>query len=78
MLQAIETTADQRKHRDQAMTRISSSEDIKNCLDNLFDELLRHNGYGQIQIDMKLLRRGQKEVVLRCGKEYRFVVEFSG
>ncbi len=60
------------------MTRISSSEDVKNRLENLFDELLRHNGYGQIQIDMRLLRRGQKEVVLRCGKEYRFVVDFPG
>lgn len=60
------------------MTRISSSEEIKNHLSSLFDELLRHNGYGQLQIDMRLLRRGQKEVVLRCGKEYRFVVDFTG
>ncbi|ABI81868.1 type IV pilus biogenesis protein PihC [Syntrophotalea carbinolica DSM 2380] len=60
------------------MTRISSSNEIKNRLSNIFDELLRHNGYGQMQVDMRLLRRGQKEIILRCGKEYRFVIEFSG
>jgi hypothetical protein len=58
------------------MTRISSSKEIKNRLSSIFDELLRHNGYGQFQVDMRLLRHGQKEVILRCGKEYRFVVEF--
>jgi RNase P/RNase MRP subunit POP5 len=60
------------------MTRISSSKEIKNRLSSMFDDLLGHNGYGQIQIDMRLLRRGQKEIILRCGKEYRFVVEFPG
>ncbi len=59
------------------MTRISSTEEIKNRLSSLFDELLRHNGYGQLEVNMRLLRRGQKEVVVRCGKEYRFVVDFT-
>jgi hypothetical protein len=66
------------KIRGEPMTLISSSKEIKNRLCSMFDDLLDHNGYGQIQVDMRLLRRGQKEIILRCGKEYRFVVEFSG
>jgi len=52
------------------------SEAVVGKLRQLFDELLRHDGYGRIEIDMKILRRGQKEVVLRCGKEYRYIVDF--
>lgn len=50
--------------------------EVKSKLNELFDEILRHEGYGHIEVDMKILRRGQKEVILRCGKEYRFVVDF--
>lgn len=50
---------------------------IKSKLDQLINELFQHNGYGQIRIDMRVLKRGQKEVILICGKEYRFVVNFQ-
>jgi|GEM_PF-6687185 len=43
-------------------------------LDALFEELLRHRGFGKIEIDVKWLKRGQKEVILSCGKQYRFIV----
>ncbi|WP_208609857.1 hypothetical protein [Desulfofustis glycolicus] len=46
-------------------------------LEQLFDEVLGHDGYGRIEVDMKILRKGQKEVVLRCGKEYRYVLDFA-
>lgn len=41
----------------------------------LFDELLGHDGYGSIRVEMRILRRGQKEVIVDCGKQYRFVVD---
>ena len=50
---------------------------VKLKLEELFDELLEHNGYGKIEVDMRILKRGQKEVILRSGKEYRFVVDFN-
>lgn len=50
---------------------------VKDKLGQLVDDLFHHDGYGQIQVDMRLLKRGQKEVILRCGKEYRFVVSFQ-
>ena len=51
-------------------------EQVVEKLKDLFDDLLGHDGYGRIEVDMKILRKGQKEVVLRCGKEYRYVLDF--
>lgn len=42
----------------------------------LLDMLLDHDGYGQLVVDLRILRRGQKEVIVRCGKEYRYVVDW--
>ncbi|SDD71695.1 hypothetical protein [Desulfuromonas thiophila] len=49
---------------------------VKTKLNDLVEEVFRHDGYGRIEVDMRFLRRGQKEIILRCGKEYRFVVDF--
>jgi len=42
---------------------------------DLYSELFSHDGYGDIRIEMKILRRGQKEVILHCGKQHRFVLD---
>ena len=55
---------------------MSSNPEIKKKLAHLYDEIFYHEGFGHIEIDMKILRRGQKEVILRCGKEYRYVVDY--
>ena len=49
---------------------------MKHMLGALVDELLLHDGWGRIEIDMKILSRRQKEVIIRSGKEYRFVMDF--
>jgi len=49
---------------------------IKKKMAELYDELFRHNGYGQLEVNIRIMRRGQKEVILRCGKEYRYVVDY--
>jgi hypothetical protein len=49
----------------------------KACLLGLFDELFEHDGFGALRVEMRILRRGQKEVILDCGKQYRFVVDFQ-
>lgn len=41
----------------------------------LFEELLQHEGYGSLRVEIRILRRGQKEVILDCGKQYRFVMD---
>lgn len=42
---------------------------------DLYVDTFSHDGFGDIRIEMRILRRGQKEVILHCGKQYRFVVD---
>lgn len=39
-----------------------------------FQYLMAHNGAGKMEVSVKLLKRGQKEVLIHCGRTYRFVV----
>lgn len=48
---------------------------VKNKLNALLDELLSHDGFGEIRVEVRILKRRQKEVILHCGKQYRFVVD---
>ncbi|RDV82078.1 hypothetical protein [Ammonifex thiophilus] len=42
----------------------------------LYEELFRHDGFGEMRIEIRILKRGQKEVIIHCGKQYRFVVDY--
>ena len=44
----------------------------------LYQELLAHDGYGSMTIDVRLINGREKEVILGCGREYRFRVRPSG
>lgn len=48
---------------------------LKLKLMELVDDVLTHDGFGDIRIEVKILKRRQKEVILHCGKQYRFVVD---
>lgn len=50
---------------------------VKKRLLDLLDELIAHDGFGSIKVDIRLLKRGQKEIIIECGKQYRFVVDFE-
>lgn len=41
----------------------------------LYRELFLHDGYGAMRVEMRFLKKGQKEILVICGKEYRFVVD---
>jgi hypothetical protein len=41
----------------------------------MYKDLLHHDGFGDLQISVKILKRGQKEVIVKSGKEYRYVVD---
>lgn len=45
-------------------------------LSELYSEAISHEGFAEIRIDVKILRKGQKEVILHCGKQYRFIVDY--
>jgi hypothetical protein len=44
-------------------------------LSELYREAFAHDGFAEIKVEIRILRRGQKEVILHCGKQYRFVVD---
>ena len=52
-------------------------EAVKKRIDALYNMLVEHDGYGEMRIDFKSLKKGQKEVIIHCGKQYRYVVESS-
>jgi hypothetical protein len=57
------------------MSTTTENNQVKQKLLDLFDEVLTHDGFGEIRVEMKILKRKQKEVILHCGKQYRFVID---
>lgn len=57
------------------LTSPEAHEDILQQLLSLYCELFNHDGFGDIRIEMRILRRGQKEIILHCGKQYRYVLD---
>lgn len=70
--------SDPETRRLQAATMLDSPEvrHLRSTLMTVLDDLLLHDGFGHFEVDMRILKRGQKEVLISCGKEYRFVVNF--
>ena len=65
-----------RRIQDASLLESAEVRHLRATLMAVLDDLLLHDGFGHIGIDMKILKRGQKEVLVSCGKEYRFVVNF--
>ena len=42
-----------------------------------FDCLLNHNGSGHLEVNTKILKRGQKEVTIQCSRSHRFIVDMK-
>lgn len=38
-------------------------------------DMLAHNGFGELRVETRILKRGQKEIIVHFGKQYRFVVD---
>ena len=49
----------------------------KEKLLNSFDYLLSHNGSGHLEVNTKILKRGQKEIIIQCSRSHRFVVDMK-
>jgi hypothetical protein len=43
----------------------------------LYEDLFRHEGFGELKVTMRFLKKGQKEIIVICGKEFRFVVDYK-
>lgn len=46
-------------------------------LGDLYREAFLHDGFAELKVEMRILRRGQKEVILHCGKQYRYVIDYA-
>ncbi len=57
--------------------KTATNKEVKDKLLKLYDEIFAYNGYGEIEIEMRILHRGQKEIIIHCGKQYRFVVDYK-
>ena len=54
---------------------INSHDEVKKKIDLLYNQLIEHEGYGELKMDFRILKKGQKEIIIHCGKQYRYVVE---
>ena len=52
-------------------------DEILSRIFSLYRDLFLHDGYGTLRVEMRFLKKGQKEILVICGKEYRFVVDFN-
>ena len=50
---------------------------IQDKIQELYSEIFLHNGFGELKIEMRFLKKGQKEIILRCGKDFRYVVDYD-
>lgn len=48
---------------------------VENVILKTFRYLMLHDGAGRMEVSVKLLKRGQKEVLVHCGRTYRFVLD---
>lgn len=55
----------------------TNNRQVKQQLCALYDELFAHDGFGEMRVEIRFLKRGQKEVILHCGKQHRYVVAYG-
>jgi hypothetical protein len=54
----------------------ATNEQVLGKVGELYDALFRHDGFGEMRIEMRILKKRQKEIILHCGRQYRYVVDF--
>jgi hypothetical protein len=52
-------------------------EKVISRIESLYHMLFSHSGYGEMSIEIRYLRKHEKEVLIKCGKQYRFIVPFE-
>lgn len=62
---------------DRAVLDSPAAQKLKTRLSQLIDEFLLHDGWGHLEVDMRILTRQQKEVVIKAGREFRYVIDFK-
>ncbi len=60
-----------------SMPTLELNKEVLDKLSELYASVFEHDGFGEIRVEMKILRRGQKEVIIHCGKQYRYVIDYK-
>jgi hypothetical protein len=55
---------------------VHTNKDVLDRFQALYEGLMAHDGFGEMRLEMRILKRGQKEILIHCGKQYRFVVDY--
>jgi hypothetical protein len=42
---------------------------------SLFRELVNHSGFGELKVEIRILKNGDKAVVLSAGRQFRIVLK---
>ena len=53
------------------MTKKITNTHVTEKMLELYDDTFRHNGFAEMKIEIRILRKGQKEVIIYCGKHDR-------
>ncbi|MEM7058480.1 MAG: hypothetical protein AAF557_12875 [Pseudomonadota bacterium] len=54
-----------------------SNSPVLDRIEAVYGDMIRHDGYGEMRVEVRILKRGQKEVIVHFGKQYRFVVDVA-
>lgn len=52
-------------------------DEILDRIYQLYHSIYEHDGYGEFKVEMRFLKKGQKEVIVHCGKQYRYIVDWT-
>ena len=55
---------------------MSSKTEVKAKLDQVFEDVFKHDGFAEFKVEMKFLKRDQKQIVIHCGKQYRYTLDY--
>ena len=69
--------ADKKPDKKTNQKTVHTNQEVKEKMLELYDELFLHDGYGEMKVEMRFLRRKQKEIIIHCGKEYRYIVNYK-
>ena len=56
---------------------VATHEIVLRRIEDLYRMLFSHTGYGEMAIEIRYLRKNEKEVLIRCGRQYRYIVPFE-
>lgn len=54
-----------------------SNQEVLLKLAEVYMDLFNHDGYAEMSVDIKVIKRDKKEVIVKCGREFRYVIDWE-